>query len=383
MDITANGINLHCEDQGSGDPALVFLHYWGGTSRTWDNVIKALQSEVRTVAFDARGWGKSDRPESGYDIVSMANDVEAAIAALELKNYVLVGHSMGGKVAQLLASRRPAGLTGLVLVAPSPAQGKSLPDDIRQGMKGAYAVAESTAWTIDNVLAELPLSPALRQQVIEDSVGGAGAAKEQWPIGAISEDVSADLGRIQVPVLVIGGEKDKVDSVELLETVVVPSLPGAKLTIIPGVGHLSPLEAPQEVASRIDSFLAGGIASSPCPEDVATAFDSALNSGNVDGVMALFHPQAVMRMTDGSVLEGGPGAIRGDIEKLVSLKPVLKNTVRRVLKSGDVALLLLDWEIRLAPDGHSSIQRGTATQIVERSATGNWQLRVSNPLGIE
>ncbi len=383
MDINANGINLHFEDHGAGDATLVFLHYWGGTSRTWDNVIKALKSDVRSVAFDARGWGKSDRPESGYDIVSMADDVEAAIAALELKKYILVGHSMGGKVAQLLASRRPAGLTGLVLVAPSPAQGKLLPEDIREGMEGAYAVAESTAWTIDNVLAELPLSPALREQVIEDSVGGASAAKRYWPAGAISEDVSADLGRIQVRVLVIGGEKDKVDSVELLETVVVPSLPGAQLTVIPGVGHLSPLESPREVASRIDSFLAGGIARTPHPEDVATAFDSALNSGNVDSVMALFHPKAVMRMTDRSVVEGGPEASRGDIEKLVSLKPILKNTVRRVLKSGDIALLLLDWEIRVAPDGHSSVQRGTATQIVERSTTGNWQLRVSNPLGIE
>ncbi|MBO9195975.1 alpha/beta fold hydrolase [Rhizobium sp. 16-449-1b] len=383
MGINANGIKIHFEDHGVGDTTLVFLHYWGGTSRTWDNVIKALKSDVRSIAFDARGWGKSDRPESGYDIVSMANDVEAAIVALELKKYILVGHSMGGKVAQLLASRRPAGLKGLILVAPSPAQGKVLPKDIREGMKGAYAVAESTAWTIDNVLAELPLSQALREQVIEDSVAGASAAKQYWPAGAISEDVSADLGRIQVPVLVIGGEKDKVDSVELLENVVVPSLPGAKLTVIPGVGHLSPLETPQEVASRIDSFLLGGSARTPRPEDVASAFDSALNSGNVDGVMALFHPEAVMRMTDGSVVEGGPKAIRGDIEKLVSVKPILKNTVRRVLKSGDIALLLLDWEIRSAPDGHSSVQHGTATQIVERSAAGNWQLRVSNPLGIE
>ena len=258
MDINVNGINFHFEDYGAGDPTLVFLHYWGGTSRTWDNVIKALKSDVRSVAFDARGWGKSDRPESGYDIVSMANDVEAAIAALELKKYVLVGHSMGGKVAQLLASRQPAGLSGLVLVAPSPAQGKLLPDDIREGMKGAYAVAESTTWTIDNVLAELPLSQPLRRQIIEDSVGGATAAKHSWPAGGISEDVSADLGRINVPVLVIGGEKDKVDGIELLENVVVPSLPGAQLTVIPGVGHLSPLEAPQEVAFRIDSFLTAG-----------------------------------------------------------------------------------------------------------------------------
>ncbi len=121
--------------------------------------------------------------------------------------------------------------------------------------------------------------------------------------------------------------------------------------------------------------------STPYPEDVATAFDSGLNSGNVDGVMALFHPQAVMRTTDSLVVEGGPGAIRSEIEKLVSMKPIIKNTVRRVLKSGDIALLLLDWEIRVASDDHSSVQHGTATQIVERSAAGNWRLRVSNPLG--
>jgi len=274
MNIKANGINIHFEDRGVGDQALVFLHYWGGTSRTWDSVIEALKSEVRSVAFDARGWGKSDRPASGYDIVTMADDVEATIAALELKDYVLVGHSMGGKVAQLLASRQPAGLTGLVLVAPSPAQGKSLPEDIREGMKAAYVAAESTAWTIDNVLAELPLSRALRQQVIEDSVGGAMVTKEYWPAAAIAEDVSADLECINVPVLVIGGEKDKVDSIELLETVVVPSLPRAQLTVIPGVGHLSPLEAPQEIASRIDTFLAGRAEGAPGPEDVATSFDS-------------------------------------------------------------------------------------------------------------
>lgn len=57
-------------------------------------------------------------------------------------------------------------------------------------------------------------------------------------------------------------------------------------------------------------------------------------------------------------------------EKLVSMKPIIKNTVRRVLKSGDIALLLLDWEIRVASDDHSSVQHGTATQIVERSAAG-------------
>jgi uncharacterized protein (TIGR02246 family) len=142
------------------------------------------------------------------------------------------------------------------------------------------------------------------------------------------------------------------------------------------------LETPQEVASRIDTFLAEGAGRTLRPEDVGTVFDTALNSADVDGVMTLFHAQAVMRMTDGLVVEGGSDAIRNEIQRLVSLRPILKNTVRRVLRSGDIALLLLDRTMSVAPDDHSNVKRGTATQIVERSAQGKWQLRVSNPLGI-
>jgi pimeloyl-ACP methyl ester carboxylesterase len=256
MKISANGITLHAEESGTGDLALLFLHYWGGTARSWAPVMDALPRTLRSIALDARGWGESDRPGNGYDIATMADDVEAAVAALELKRYVLVGHSMGGKVAQLLASRRPAGLAGLVLVAPSPAQGKTLAAPEREGMKGAYASPGSVAWTIDNVLSERPLREAARAQIIAGSLAGDLAAKESWPVAAISEDVSGDLARIEVPVLVIGGEKDKVDSVDMLRTVVVPSLPGATLNVVSGAGHLLPLEAPREVAGLIGDFAA-------------------------------------------------------------------------------------------------------------------------------
>jgi len=255
MIITANGIALHAEDSGTGDLALVFLHYWGGTARTWKLVVAALPTDLRAVALDARGWGRSDHPGHGYDIATMANDVEAVIASLELNSYVLVGHSMGGKVAQLLASRRPSGLAGLVLVAPSPAKGKYLPEPERDGMAGAYATPDSVAWTIDNVLTERVLPQSFRDQVIADSLAGDAAAKAFWPTTAVSEDVSTDLAHINAPVLVIGGEKDKVDGVDMLRSVVLPSLAGASMHIIPGAGHLIPLEAPHEVAELIVEFI--------------------------------------------------------------------------------------------------------------------------------
>lgn len=283
MKISANGISLHAEESGAGDLTLLFLHYWGGTARSWAPLIGALPAGWRSIALDARGWGGSDRPADGYDITTMADDVAGAIAALELKNYVLIGHSMGGKVAQALASRRPEGLAGLVLVAPSPARGKRLDRETRKAMMGAYETAEAAAQTLDRVLVERPLPADLRRQVIEDSVGGAAEAKQAWPAHALAEDVSADLSRIAVPVLVVGGEKDKVDGVELLRLDVLPSLPQAKLSVIPGAGHLLPLEAAPELAEIIADFAATigwrKPVATPRPEDIPAAFDQALNRG--------------------------------------------------------------------------------------------------------
>lgn len=112
MNIETNGTRIHVTERGSGDMALVFLHYYGGSSRTWDGVADELADRYRIVATDHRGWGDSDAPASGYGIVDLAADAEGVIDALGLRRYVLVGHSMGGKVAQLIASRRPKGLQG-------------------------------------------------------------------------------------------------------------------------------------------------------------------------------------------------------------------------------------------------------------------------------
>ena len=114
MKVASNGIAIHTEERGTGALSLVFLHYWGGSSRTWKYVTAKLAPTFRTITVDHRGWGKSDAPAEGYGLTDLAADAEGVIAALRLQRYVLVGHSMGGKVAQLIASRQPMGLAGLV-----------------------------------------------------------------------------------------------------------------------------------------------------------------------------------------------------------------------------------------------------------------------------
>ena len=242
MKVASNGVTLHVEEQGRGGLSLVFLHYWGGSSRTWKHVTARLAGGFHTLAIDHRGWGESEAPAHGYALADLAADADGVIQALGLRRYVLVGHSMGGKVAQLMASRGPAGLAGLVLVAPSPPRPMTMPEQARKVM------------TIDHVLTAKPLAPDDREQVIRDSLRGAPPAKLAWPNATSLEDITAAVGAIAVPTLVIAGELDRVDSPDLLKADLLSRVPHAVMEVLPGTGHLSPLESPDAVADLIEHF---------------------------------------------------------------------------------------------------------------------------------
>lgn len=248
-------MTLNVQISGSGTTALLYLHYWGGSARTWRPVIDALPDGWRHVAVDLRGWGASPRPDAGYGLADMAADVRGVIGALALERYVLVGHSMGGKLAQYLASDRPAGLRGLVLVAPSPPLPLPLDTAQRDALTHAYDDAAAIAAALDHVLTAGPLPQALRDQVIEDSLRGAPAAKRAWPHGAMAQDITDRARRIDVPVTVVSGELDRVDPPAALLTHLLPFVPQAVLETVPARGHLLPLEAPQAVAHAIRRFV--------------------------------------------------------------------------------------------------------------------------------
>jgi 3-oxoadipate enol-lactonase len=254
MMLTANGIDLQVEQRGAGSPALFFLHYWGGSSRTWRHVVDRLVTDFRTVTIDQRGWGRSAAPATGYALADLADDAQAVIAALDLERYILVGHSMGGKVAQLIASRRPHGLMGIALIAPAPPVPLDLPLATRQGMVRAYDTRDSVAAAVAQVLAPDGLDPADLEAVIEDSLVGAPAAKAAWPLSTSQEDISSAMVDVRVPAIVISGEHDRVDPPAVLERELLPRLAQAQLHVLPQVGHLSPLEAPDAVANLVGAF---------------------------------------------------------------------------------------------------------------------------------
>lgn len=252
---TVNSIRLFVHEQGQGEPALVFLHFYGGSSRTWQAVMDQLQANYRCIAYDHRGWGQSDKPATRYGIPELAADATALLAQLDLSSYVLVGHSMGGKVAQLLASQQPAGLKGLVLVAPSPATPTHLPEPAFQSLLQAYDTPANAQEALTRVLTHQPLPAAVQQLTLEDMQRHVEASRIAWPTVAMQQDVSANLARIKVPILLIANEYDQVDTVQRLQAELLPLLPGAQLAVVPNAGHLVMLEAPAEVVHLIEAFV--------------------------------------------------------------------------------------------------------------------------------
>jgi pimeloyl-ACP methyl ester carboxylesterase len=138
MKIKVGTLFLNVLESGAGEPALLFLHYWGGSARTWNHSSKSFaQRFAASPTINAAG-GESDAPADGYTTSDLAGDAAALVRALDLKLYVLVGHSMGGKAAQFLAAQRPVGLKALVLVEPASPLPQNIPEAAREAQLNAY-----------------------------------------------------------------------------------------------------------------------------------------------------------------------------------------------------------------------------------------------------
>lgn len=249
MRYTVNGLGLNLVERGAG-PALLFLHYFGGSSRTWGPVIDVLAASFRCLALDLRGWGDSDAPPTGFRVEDMADDVAGTVSALGLDRYALVGHSMGGKVAQALAAQQPAGLETLLLVAPSPLSPEPMTGEARSKMRAAWGDEKAARETLARIT-KRPLSDALTAAVIADNLRASRVAWEAWADVGSREDLSALAGRIRVPTRVLVGEGDPVVGPDVQTREVAGRITGATLTIVPEVGHLLPLEDAEAVAGWV------------------------------------------------------------------------------------------------------------------------------------
>jgi len=244
-------------DSSSTNPVFVCLHYWAGAGREWEQVADALAPAFECLTPDLGGFGGAPGPVGGHSLKAYTDSVAALIAEQQLSSYILVGHSMGGKISLDLAARHPAGLRGLALLSPSPPTPEPMTDEDRTNSLRAYGNTAAALGTFTNITAR-PVSPEIKAQIIEDNLRSSREAWDAWLLRGSRENIAARLGTVQVPCTILVGDADAVmsPSVHGLETL--PYLPeGTHLEIISGAGHLLPYEAPQEVAALLRKFAAG------------------------------------------------------------------------------------------------------------------------------
>lgn len=254
MHRTVNGTFLNVVERGQGDPALVFLHYFGGSSQAWTPVVERLAPTYRCLFPDLRGFGQSQTGGGKLDLATFADDTDALQQLCEVAGYVLVGHSMGGKIALKVAARRPPGLKGIVLIAPSPPSPEPMTDDERLDQLRSHGERAAAAATVRRI-AVRPLAPAVIERCIEDNVGTSPAAWSWWLEEGSRKDIRDEVAGLEPPTLVLCGAADPVIGKKLLDREVMPLLLAGRMHVVEDVGHLVPLEAPGEVAEAIHAFL--------------------------------------------------------------------------------------------------------------------------------
>ncbi len=252
-----DGISLNYRERGNhergmGETALIFLHGFGSSNRSWHEVVNALSDKYRCIAPDLRGFGDSEATRRGYSVEDSADDMAALIDALGVEKFVIIGHAMGGKIALEWASRRPQGLQKVILLAPSPPTPEPMNEAERHRLEWGFGNCASTRETLGKTTVQ-ELSARVLERALDDSLRSSRAAWNAWLRCGSREDITHEMSQIEVPVTVVAGDNDKSLSAELLQCEVVERLQRASLITLPDCGHLLPLEAPRRVANLISA----------------------------------------------------------------------------------------------------------------------------------
>lgn len=232
---TVNGLRLHYERHGDAGEALVFVHGFTGDSTDWRLQVAEFSSNYRILVLDNRGHGRSEAPSDRavYSVERMTADAEQVIAHVGFERYHLVGHSMGGAVAQEIALRSPERLLSLTLqdttcwAADHDQPGGTLP----------YAPPELIARAASRI-----------GTMSRDALAGAWQGLLTWE-GTLQRAL-----RIKTPTLIIYGDRDASRIIEGSQRLK-ELIPHAEVEVVEGAGHSPQQERPVEYNGALRRFL--------------------------------------------------------------------------------------------------------------------------------
>lgn len=247
-------IELYFEVEGKGTP-LVFVHGWTGDHEAWRHQVSHFSKKYRTIVYDQRGHGKSPKPAAGYSISILAEDLHSLVGRLGLSKFVLVGHSMGGMVAQVYALTHPERVEKLVLVGtlckvPRMAMGILLPFSLL--LRSAYKtyVSATAKFGYYRPTPELVAYAKKAALLTPPHV----ASKLLQDISRF--DVSNQLPKLRIPSLIVAGERDLLTRLGMVEFLA-KRIKKSELCIIPKASHTVMLDQPELFNKELERFLSG------------------------------------------------------------------------------------------------------------------------------
>lgn len=264
MILVREGVALNVKVEGQGRP-VVLVHGHTLDLRVWDQVVPPLvEAGCRTIRYDQRGHGRSSSPPSGYRYGDHAADLAEVVTRFDAAPAHLVGLSKGAGIALELALRSPELVRSLALVAPL-VPDFPLSDRLMESFRALASAIRTQGvqpalralWLTHPLIASAAAMPGSREQL--------EAMLNTFPAGEYltAERDAPDrtwrltdlLGEIAMPTLVLHGDGEIPDFAAMAD-LVVATVPGARLQVIAGSGHLVPLERPGALAAALAGFLA-------------------------------------------------------------------------------------------------------------------------------
>ena len=256
--VQAGEVRLYCRTIGKGQ-SLVLLHGSFVDGSFWKEQMVTLGREFRIVVPDLRGHGLSDKPIGEYTPKVMAEDIRNLLMALGIEGASLLGHSMGARIALQFALHYPKLVRKIVLASGSAGPIRNREDVFPKHIKDEIGIGTPSFDLTKFNYYEIWYSfanpaPHKVEGILEKVLKTPKHVKSSIASSFPQTDLRPRLSEIEVPVLVIVGEKDVICPVEEAEYLA-QNLPNARLETVPESGHCLPIEQPVEFNRRVVSFL--------------------------------------------------------------------------------------------------------------------------------
>lgn len=269
----SGNIDLYYEDHGSGKP-VILIHGYPLSGTSWEKQTAVLLAAGhRVITYDRRGFGRSSQPTAGYNYDTFAEDLRKLVTHLALRDFSLVGFSMGGgEVARYIGKYGSKGVNKAVFISSVPPYLLKTPDNpegvdgsVFEGIEKAVAAdryAFFAGFFKDFYNTDRLLGKRVSEQVVQSSwnvAAGASATASLACVPAWHEDFRKDLTKVDVPALVIHGDADRIVPISASGNRTATLIKGARLSVVKDGPHCIIWTHADEVNRELLTFLGEGI----------------------------------------------------------------------------------------------------------------------------